>query len=43
MTFLLDNLTAIVVGTVLIGALFVLQQRGQQTAVAAVQLQQAQG
>ena len=42
MTFLLDNLTAIVVGTVLIGALFVLQQRGQQTAVAAVQLQQAQ-
>lgn len=37
MTFFLDNLTAIIVGTVLLGALLVLQQRGQQKAVEATQ------
>ncbi|WP_420456609.1 hypothetical protein [Rubrivirga sp.] len=41
MTFLLDNLTAVVVGTVLIGALFVVQQRAQQSAVEAVQQDRA--
>ncbi len=42
MTFLLDNLTAVVVGTVLIGALFVVQQRSQQSAIEAVQQDRAQ-
>ena len=42
MTFLLDNIIAVVVGTVLIGALFIVQQRGQQSAVDATQRYQAQ-
>ena len=42
MTFLLDNLTAVIVGTVLLGALLVLQQRGQQKAVEAAQRYRAE-
>lgn len=42
MTFLLDNLTAVIVGAILISTLFVLQQRSQQGAIEAVQRHQAQ-
>lgn len=42
MTFLLDHLIAIVVGTVLLGALLILQQRGQQSAIEATQRYRAQ-
>lgn len=42
MTFVLDNLIAIVVGSVLLGGLLILQQRNQQAAVEATQRYRAQ-